>query len=87
MDKTGTLTKGEPEVTDVVVDGIDRGLGCSRWRRRSSGSPSTRWPRLSPGTPTSEGAPALRATGFRNVAGTVLSPTSMGTGSPSATAG
>jgi Cu2+-exporting ATPase len=25
MDKTGTLTKGEPEVTDVVVDGIDQG--------------------------------------------------------------
>jgi len=25
MDKTGTLTKGEPEVTDVVVDGIDIG--------------------------------------------------------------
>lgn len=24
MDKTGTLTKGEPEVTDVVVDGIER---------------------------------------------------------------
>jgi P-type Cu2+ transporter len=24
MDKTGTLTKGEPEVTDVVVDAIDR---------------------------------------------------------------
>ncbi|MGW4018323.1 heavy metal translocating P-type ATPase (plasmid) [Rhodococcus aetherivorans] len=23
MDKTGTLTKGEPEVTDVVVDGVD----------------------------------------------------------------
>ena len=23
MDKTGTLTKGEPEVTDVVADGID----------------------------------------------------------------
>jgi Cu2+-exporting ATPase len=23
MDKTGTLTKGQPEVTDVVVDGID----------------------------------------------------------------
>jgi Cu2+-exporting ATPase len=23
MDKTGTLTKGEPEVTDIVVDGID----------------------------------------------------------------
>jgi Cu2+-exporting ATPase len=24
MDKTGTLTKGEPEVTDVVIQGIDR---------------------------------------------------------------
>jgi P-type Cu2+ transporter len=24
MDKTGTLTKGEPEVTDLVVDGFDR---------------------------------------------------------------
>ena len=24
MDKTGTLTKGEPEVTDVIVDGIDK---------------------------------------------------------------
>jgi Cu2+-exporting ATPase len=24
MDKTGTLTRGEPEVTDVVVDGIDQ---------------------------------------------------------------
>ncbi|HEX6311033.1 MAG TPA: heavy metal translocating P-type ATPase [Acidimicrobiia bacterium] len=23
MDKTGTLTKGEPEVTDVIVDGVD----------------------------------------------------------------
>ncbi len=25
MDKTGTLTKGEPEVTDVIVDGITEG--------------------------------------------------------------
>ena len=25
MDKTGTLTKGEPEVTDVVADGIGEG--------------------------------------------------------------
>ena len=25
MDKTGTLTKGQPEVTDVVVEGIDEG--------------------------------------------------------------
>ena len=25
MDKTGTLTRGEPEVTEVVTDGIDEG--------------------------------------------------------------
>ena len=25
MDKTGTLTKGEPEVTDVIVQGLDQG--------------------------------------------------------------
>ncbi|GAA3970992.1 heavy metal translocating P-type ATPase [Actinomadura viridis] len=25
MDKTGTLTKGEPEVTDVIADGVDEG--------------------------------------------------------------
>jgi Cu2+-exporting ATPase len=25
MDKTGTLTKGEPEVTDVIVEGLDQG--------------------------------------------------------------
>jgi Cu2+-exporting ATPase len=25
MDKTGTLTKGEPEVTDVIVDGVNEG--------------------------------------------------------------
>ena len=58
MDKTGTLTKGEPEVTDVVVERRSTGLGCSRWQRRSSGSPSTRWPTLSSGTPTPTGAPA-----------------------------
>ena len=28
MDKTGTLTLGEPEVTDVVTDGISRTNCC-----------------------------------------------------------
>ena len=69
MDKTGTLTKGEPEVTDVVADGIDRATSCSRWRPRWSGSPSIRWPPPSSGTPTNAGVDRLSATGFRNVAG------------------
>ena len=30
MDKTGTLTKGEPEVTDVIADGDRRATNC--WR-------------------------------------------------------
>ena len=58
MDKTGTLTKGEPEVTDVVVDGIERGRTCWRWWRRWSGSPSTRWRPRSSATPTDRQRPA-----------------------------
>ena len=69
MDKTGTLTKGEPEVTDVLVDGLDAGPAAGAGRRPSSASPSTRWPRRSPGTPTTATSRVLRATGFRNVAG------------------
>ena len=34
MDKTGTLTKGEPEVTDVIVDGIDHDRAAGPRRRR-----------------------------------------------------
>ena len=37
MDKTGTLTKGEPEVTDVIVDGIDRGRAAAAGGRRRAG--------------------------------------------------
>ena len=37
MDKTGTLTKGEPEVTDVVADGIGRGRAARAGRRRRAG--------------------------------------------------
>ena len=69
MDKTGTLTKGEPEVTDVVVDGIDedellalaaaveRGVRASAGRARSSRYADDR------------GIKPAAANGFRNVPG------------------
>jgi Cu2+-exporting ATPase len=41
MDKTGTLTKGEPAVTDLVTDGIDD-LELLRW----NANPSIRSPPL-----------------------------------------
>ena len=54
MDKTGTLTKGEPEVTDVVVtaDGCREDGAARPWRPRWSGSPSIRWRRRSSAMPT-----------------------------------
>ena len=85
MDKTGTLTKGEPEVTDVVVDGHGRRRASWRWPPRSSGSPSTRWPRPSSGTPTTRGVPALPRRGFRNVPGHGAAPRSPAAGCWSAT--
>ena len=36
MDKTGTLTKGEPEVTDVVADGVDEEELLRAGRRRGA---------------------------------------------------
>jgi Cu2+-exporting ATPase len=68
MDKTGTLTKGEPEVTEVVVDGFDRDrlLALAAAVERESEHP------LAQAVATyadDHGAPGLRATGFRNVAG------------------
>ena len=47
MDKTGTLTKGEPEVTDVDRRRHRRDRAAARWSPRSSASPSIRWPRRS----------------------------------------
>ena len=41
MDKTGTLTKGEPEVTDIVTDGIDEAR-CWRSSQPWNASLSTR---------------------------------------------
>ncbi|MCZ4569868.1 heavy metal translocating P-type ATPase [Rhodococcus erythropolis] len=68
MDKTGTLTKGEPEVTDVVVDGIgtDELLSLVAAVERESEHPLAgaivRYA-------TERGAPEVPLTNFRNVPG------------------
>jgi Cu2+-exporting ATPase len=68
MDKTGTLTKGEPEVTDVVVDGIDEDevLALAAALERDSEHPLAASVVRYADAP---GAPVLGATGFRNVPG------------------
>jgi Cu2+-exporting ATPase len=68
MDKTGTLTKGEPEVTDVVVDvmAADDVLALAAAVERESEHP------LAAAVARHAddlGVPALTATGFRNVPG------------------
>ena len=65
MDKTGTLTKGEPEVTDVVADGIDETELLRAGRRGGARvrAPARRGDR--PRTPTPAGPTRLPATGFR----------------------
>jgi Cu2+-exporting ATPase len=68
MDKTGTLTKGEPEVTDLVIDGHDhnRLLALAAAVERESEHPLAQAvTRYADG----QGVPDLRATGFRNIAG------------------
>jgi Cu2+-exporting ATPase len=68
LDKTGTLTKGEPEVTDVIADGIDETdlLALSAAVERESEHPLAaavvRYADL-------RQVPSLAATGFRNVPG------------------
>ncbi|WP_448625396.1 heavy metal translocating P-type ATPase [Geodermatophilus sp. URMC 64] len=68
LDKTGTLTKGEPEVTDLVVDGMDAGdvLALAAAVERESEHP------LAAAVARHADdldVPALTATGFRNVPG------------------
>nr|WP_219942125.1 heavy metal translocating P-type ATPase [Iamia sp. SCSIO 61187] len=68
MDKTGTLTKGEPEVTDVIADGIDgdRLLALVAAVERESEHP------LAQAIVTeaeSRGGPTLRAEAFESVPG------------------
>jgi Cu2+-exporting ATPase len=68
MDKTGTLTKGEPEVTDVLVDGYDedRLLALAAAVERESEHPLAH---AVVRYAAERDVPTLRATGFRNVAG------------------
>ena len=68
MDKTGTLTKGEPAVTDVITAGIDedRLLALVGAVERESEHPLAR---AIVTHATSAGAPVLPATDFRNVPG------------------
>ncbi len=68
MDKTGTLTQGEPEVTDVIVDGIDEGrlLALVAAVERESEHP------LAQAIVTEaerRGGPSLRAESFESVPG------------------
>jgi Cu2+-exporting ATPase len=68
MDKTGTLTKGEPEVTDVVVDGLgeDEMLALAAAVERESEHP------LAAAVvrhADDRQVPTLEADGFRNVPG------------------
>jgi Cu2+-exporting ATPase len=68
MDKTGTLTKGEPEVTDVAVDGMaaDDVLALTAAVERESEHPlAAAVARYADAI----GVPALTAQGFRNVPG------------------
>ncbi|SFT58194.1 Cu2+-exporting ATPase [Geodermatophilus amargosae] len=68
MDKTGTLTKGEPEVTDVVVDGMvaEDVLALAAAVERESEHPLAA---AVAAHAESLGVPVLTATGFRNVPG------------------
>jgi P-type Cu2+ transporter len=68
MDKTGTLTRGEPEVTDVVADGIDpsRLLALTAAVERESEHPLAE---AIVRHAAAAGAHRLTATGFRNLPG------------------
>ena len=68
MDKTGTLTKGEPEVTDVIVDGISeaRLLSLAAAVERESEHPLAR---AIVATAEEKQVAALRAEAFESVPG------------------
>ena len=68
MDKTGTLTTGAPEVTDVAVDGVDERelLSLAAAVERESEHPLAR---AVARYAADRDAPVRQATGFRNVPG------------------
>jgi P-type Cu2+ transporter len=77
MDKTGTLTKGEPEVTEVIAEGVTQEelLALAAAVERESEHPLAR---AIAGLATERGVPALTATDFRNVPGHGASATVQG---------
>ena len=68
MDKTGTLTKGEPEVTDVIAEGIteEEMLALVAAVERESEHPLAR---AIDQYAAERGVPTLKVTDFRNVPG------------------
>jgi Cu2+-exporting ATPase len=68
LDKTGTLTKGEPEVTDVIADGVDEtdlvalATAVERESEHPLAAAVVRYA-------DTKQVPVLAATGFRNVPG------------------
>jgi Cu2+-exporting ATPase len=68
MDKTGTLTKGEPEVTDAFLEGGDEAnlLGLAAALERESEHPLAQ---AMVNYASAHGADEFAATGFRSVAG------------------
>ncbi|MCW2508757.1 MAG: copper/silver-translocating P-type ATPase [Modestobacter sp.] len=68
MDKTGTLTTGEPQVTDLVADGMDEDevLALTAAVERESEHPLAR---AVVRCADARGVPALAAEGFRSVPG------------------
>jgi Cu2+-exporting ATPase len=68
MDKTGTLTKGEPEVTEVITDGVDevRLLALAAAVERESEHPLAQ---AVARYADQRGVPRLTAAAFRSVAG------------------
>jgi Cu2+-exporting ATPase len=68
LDKTGTLTKGQPEVTDLIVDGIDEAelLRLAMAVERESEHPLAQ---AIVRYAAAKGTPSTPATGFQNVPG------------------
>jgi Cu+-exporting ATPase len=67
LDKTGTITRGQPRVTDVVPMNGSFGLSCCGWPRRPNAIPNILWPGGSGACPSVRSP--WRASDFRAIAG------------------
>ena len=87
LDKTGTLTRGKPAVTEVVAgQRTRRSASCCGWRRRPRSAPSTRWARRSSRGPASWGSSCRRPSAFESITGKGIEAEVEGARSCSATA-